>query len=300
MTTDDATIEADGTEGAGFDALDALTAIGAVGDEPERAHARGPEAVRHVVMGWATRALGAERRASAQAAALEALRAEVDAVRALVGPHLPLPDAVRQYAGVRPTPYGLAHPTPDGKPSEHDSPTARLMNAIAAAARATGVAIKGAYASEEDAIALLQRIVARTTSGAAQATEERWATVELMGHTTAAGLVREEDALGGRVLVLRALRPDGSYDERRLMPAAVYGWRYVTEDEARRATLPRWGYPCGAHEDAGACPGWCARCGRTRAEHEARAAEDARAEGEGAGDEDREEEVENGDDASTF
>lgn len=107
----------------------------------------------------------------------------------------------------------------------------------------------------------------------------RWARVELMGRTMAVGRLGTTKAPGGDVFVLQELHADGSWSEVFLTPGAVYRWRYVTEDEARRALLPSWSRPCtancpsdtepdaAAYVEALCCPGRCRRCGHTKEAH---------------------------------
>jgi hypothetical protein len=114
--------------------VDAKKVLEAVGDEPERACAKGPEAVRHVVTGWATRALAAEEEL-----------AHFHRLQEVCGGPLP------ENLGLRESPGG-------GWTSAYGRAVALVVDA----AKARGIeVVESPYTSEEVLERLLRRIAGR-------------------------------------------------------------------------------------------------------------------------------------------
>ena len=94
--------------------------------------------------------------------------------------------------------------------------------------------------------------------GAAPVPAGRWLRVELMGHQEMVGLAREVEEFGVRLMHVCCPCPDGHLvDERYINPrAALYGFRPVDEEKARRTALEICNDP--SHRV------WCTYCGLAR------------------------------------
>ena len=102
---------------------------------------------------------------------------------------------------------------------------------------------------------------------------ERWAAVEIMGHRTHVGRVSEEPFAGVVLLRVEALQRDGTFEVVRYGGASIFSLRDVTEDQARRAVLPRSYQACDAFKPAAVLPAACEHCGHDVPAHDASAAQ---------------------------
>jgi hypothetical protein len=115
----------------------------------------------------------------------------------------------------------------------------------------------------------------RTLQGLRTASEEsgmseRWALVEIMGKRSHIGKVSEATEFGRILIHVDELKRDGTFVPHRYAPEALFGYTPMSEDEARRALVPRWRTPCiGYYKESAVLAGACERCGYAVAEHAA-------------------------------
>ena len=98
---------------------------------------------------------------------------------------------------------------------------------------------------------------------------ETWAEVEVLGHRSHVGRVREETLAGVSFLRVDALRADGTFEAVLYGRQAIFSVTPRSEADARRAALPESLRPCDAFEASGACEGACVHCGYDLGAHDA-------------------------------
>jgi len=230
----------------------------ALGDEPERAHALGPEAVRVVVAGWATRAVAAE-------CALRALR-EVLSTRYA-------PTLRRIATGAAFDSATTAYPFAELDAAglvEDDGGAFVLTDEGREMLANVGDAHEPVHGSNPCGPGCWMRGGDDTSCALADPPPPPcWALVEVMGHRSHAGRVCEEALAGVRVLRVDALQRDGSFLVYRYSGAAIFSTREATEAEVRREVVPLESRPCDAFAPAGALPTACDHCGHDGPAHDA-------------------------------
>jgi hypothetical protein len=71
-------------------------------------------------------------------------------------------------------------------------------------------------------------------------TEDRFAVVEIFGHRRHAGRVREVSFAGVTMLEIEQPKEDGTTELHRYGGSAIFGMRFVTEEEAKKAAEAMW------------------------------------------------------------
>jgi hypothetical protein len=101
---------------------------------------------------------------------------------------------------------------------------------------------------------------------------ETWAEVEVLGHRSHVGRVREETLAGVSFLRVDALRADGTFEAVLYSRQAIFSVTPRSEADARRAAVPESLRPCDAFKASGACEGACVHCGYNLGAHDAQRA----------------------------
>lgn len=95
----------------------------------------------------------------------------------------------------------------------------------------------------------------------------QWAVVELFGHLAHTGIISEVTRFGETFALVKALQPDGSFIEILIGGKAIFRATATTEEQARKAALPRSYSACSSFTQPSAVEGLCAKCGRDEEAH---------------------------------
>lgn len=95
----------------------------------------------------------------------------------------------------------------------------------------------------------------------------QWAVVELFGHLAHTGILSEVTRFGETFAQVKALQPSGAFIEILIGGKAIFRATAITEEEARKAVMPRAWSACSSFTQPSAVEGLCAKCGRDEEAH---------------------------------